>query len=215
MNVTFIVLLSVALLVIPAVIINSDGKEDGSGGNFLLLLYGTLIAVTTIGFGDEVVLDDFHESNIGDQQWAQGLYMLIIFTILVLISAIFELVKQKEVENMSRRISTAVNRLHEVDPAAAARQRWNQATTLVKTKMESSKMGDCNGSQKMKHAVNVIQSLQQYQIQTMEETPTTSHTMPEDSLIIQSEAEMYSKILSPVSSKVSKWSKAKSNSYNS
>ena len=90
-----------------------------SSGNwrFLTYLYNTFIAVTTIGFGDQVVLDDFDEyleERLEKSNWfvariLQFTFMTNIILILVLFSTFFEQLKQTNVKRVSKRVSHVVN----------------------------------------------------------------------------------------------------------
>lgn len=116
-KVTFTLTLILLLWTITSVFTYSRGQTS-----LFVSWYNTFIAVTTIGFGDMVILDDFNkylndnlnfEQNIFLENFFQFLFMMAIILILALFSTLFEIIKQTNVRRVSKRVSHIVNIIHQ------------------------------------------------------------------------------------------------------
>ena len=86
-------------------------------------LYNIFIAVTTIGFGDMVVIDrggghqeqDHHDTTSSSEILFRFAFMVVIILILTLFSTLFEQLKQNNVQEVSKRISHLVNSMNQAN----------------------------------------------------------------------------------------------------
>ncbi|KAL5253413.1 hypothetical protein ACHWQZ_G013259 [Mnemiopsis leidyi] len=126
-KVTFTLVLITVLWAMTALFTYSHGSTNWS---WFLSWYNTFIAVTTIGFGDVVIFDDFNnylniyhdlEPNTFLEHMLQLLFMINIILILALFSTMFELIQKTNVRRVSKRVSHIVNIIHQTQAKDKAR----------------------------------------------------------------------------------------------
>ena len=126
-KVTFTLVLISVLWAMTALFTYSHGPTNWS---WFLSWYNTFIAVTTIGFGDVVIFDDFNnylnmyhdlEPNTFLEHMLQLLFMINIILILALFSTMFELMQKTNVRRVSKRVSHIVNIIHQTQAKDNAR----------------------------------------------------------------------------------------------